>query len=97
MRARRPRPFLAPVMPEEGRTPCQQQDPELWFAEHPVQIERAKELCRSCPVVTECLAAAMDRREPYGVWGGELLVRGTILAHKRARGRPRKVRDPGVA
>ncbi|WP_274381573.1 WhiB family transcriptional regulator [Segeticoccus rhizosphaerae] len=77
--------------------PCRQEDPELWFAEHPRHIERAKALCRSCPVRAECLGAAMERGEPWGVWGGELLVRGRILAHKRARGRPRKVPAPGVA
>jgi WhiB family redox-sensing transcriptional regulator len=80
-----------------AQIPCQHEDPELWFAEHPRYIERAKALCRACPVRTDCLAAAMDRGEPWGVWGGELLVRGRILAHKRARGRPRKEPTAGVA
>ena len=39
-----------------------------------------------------CLAGALTRREPWGVWGGELLANGKILANKRKRGRPPKVR-----
>ncbi len=35
---------------------------------------------------------ALTRREPWGVWGGELFVNGKIVAQKRKRGRPPKVR-----
>ena len=65
--------------------------PELFFAEKPEAVDRAKALCRSCPVRVRCLAGALSRREPWGVWGGELLERGVVIATKRARGRPRKV------
>lgn len=34
------------------------------------RIARAKEVCRSCPVVAECRAHALAVREPYGIWGG---------------------------
>ena len=37
-----------------------------------------------------CLAGALERREPWGVWGGELLMRGAIVPRKLPRGRPRK-------
>lgn len=69
--------------------PCRT-DPELWFAESPADVERAKELCRECPVRAQCLAGAMERAEPWGVWGGELFVSGAVVARKRPRGRPRK-------
>jgi WhiB family redox-sensing transcriptional regulator len=62
----------------------------LWFAEIPADVEVAKTLCRSCPALTSCLAGALDRQEPWGVWGGELFVHGVIVASKRPRGRPRK-------
>ena len=70
--------------------PCQENDAELWFAESPADVEFAKSLCRACPAVRACLAGAIDRAEPWGVWGGELLVQGAIVARKRPRGRPRK-------
>ncbi len=70
--------------------PCRSNDPELFFAESPADVEMAKALCRTCPVRNECLAGALERREPWGVWGGELLVSGAVVARKRPRGRPRK-------
>jgi len=70
--------------------PCQESDAELWFAESPADVEFAKTLCGACPVRIECLAGAVNRAEPWGVWGGELFVQGTIVARKRPRGRPRK-------
>jgi WhiB family transcriptional regulator, redox-sensing transcriptional regulator len=69
--------------------PCRD-DPELFFAESPDDVEFAKTLCRSCAVRTACLAGAIARAEPWGVWGGELFLRGEIIPRKRPRGRPRK-------
>ncbi|MEO7058960.1 MAG: WhiB family transcriptional regulator [Lapillicoccus sp.] len=70
--------------------PCQEYDSELWFAESPTDVEFAKSLCAACPFRVECLAGALDRHEPWGVWGGQLLVQGAVVARKRPRGRPRK-------
>ena len=30
--------------------PCHVGDPDLWFAESPVELERAKALCADCPI-----------------------------------------------
>ncbi len=70
--------------------PCHEADPDLWFAESPTELERAKALCADCPIRGLCLDEALERQEPWGVWGGEILERGTIVARKRPRGRPRK-------
>jgi WhiB family redox-sensing transcriptional regulator len=71
--------------------PCRSSDnPDLWFADTPADLERAKVLCLDCPVRAECLAGAMARQEPWGVWGGEIFERGAVIARKRPRGRPRK-------
>jgi WhiB family redox-sensing transcriptional regulator len=72
------------------RVPCHVGDPDLWFAENPLDLERAKALCAACPIRSECLSAALERQEPWGVWGGEIIDRGTVIARKRPRGRPRK-------
>lgn len=71
--------------------PCHVGDPDLWFAERPADLERAKELCAECPARALCLAGALERAEPWGVWGGEIFDHGTIIARKRPRGRPRKM------
>ena len=65
-------------------------NPDLFFAESPSDLTHAKALCRDCPVRAACLADALDRGEPWGVWGGELLLNGAVIRDKRARGRPRK-------
>jgi len=72
-----------------GELPCTS-EPDLFFAESPVDVELAKSLCGGCPARATCLAGAIERREPWGVWGGELFIRGQIVPRKRARGRPRK-------
>jgi WhiB family transcriptional regulator, redox-sensing transcriptional regulator len=64
--------------------------PELFFAESVQDVEQAKAMCRGCRARLACLAGALERREPCGVWGGELLIRGVIVPRKRPRGRPRK-------
>jgi WhiB family redox-sensing transcriptional regulator len=75
---------------DESELPCRVNDPELYFAESPSDVELAKALCRDCPVRIECLASALERREPWGVWGGELFLAGVVIPRKRPRGRPRK-------
>ena len=70
--------------------PCRGDDPELFFAESPEDVEFAKALCRSCAVRVSCLEGALQRQEPWGVWGGEIFERGVVIARKRPRGRPRK-------
>lgn len=82
--------LIASDLPDARNLPCRLNDPELFFAESPADVELAKSLCQDCPVRAECLAGALERREPWGVWGGQLLVSGAIVARKRPRGRPRK-------
>ena len=56
---------------------CRGMDVEIFF--HPAnerkhqkqrRIDRAKAICRDCPVVEECRQQALRTREPYGIWGG---------------------------
>ena len=78
---------FAPHCPQD--LPCRVHDRYLWFGARPAELETAKQLCRSCPARPGCLAGAIERREPWGVWGGEIFDKGTIIACKRPRGRPR--------
>jgi WhiB family transcriptional regulator, redox-sensing transcriptional regulator len=78
-----------PVLPRTRHLPCMG-EPDLFFAESPGDVEAAKALCRGCPVRLACLSGARERREPWGVWGGELFLRGQVVPRKRPRGRPRK-------
>jgi WhiB family redox-sensing transcriptional regulator len=66
----------------------------LFFSEQLDDIARAKAICGLCAVQEECFEGALDRHEPWGVWGGRLFLNGKVLAQKRTRGRPPKVRPP---
>src|SRR4051794_36516376 len=63
---------------------------ELFFSEQLDDIAAAKAFCLECPVRDNCLDGALTRREPWGVWGGELFVHGKVVAQKRKRGRLRR-------
>ena len=62
----------------------------LFFSEQLDDIARAKAICARCPLREPCLNGAVERREPWGVWGGQLFFNGRVLAFKRKRGRPPK-------
>jgi WhiB family redox-sensing transcriptional regulator len=48
---------------------CAGADPDALFVQGKAQ-RAAKVVCKGCPVVTECLADALDNRTEFGVWGG---------------------------
>lgn len=66
----------------------------LFFSDDLIDIARAKAMCGKCPLSASCLRDALDREEPWGVWGGELLANGRIVINKRPCGRPPKVPRP---
>jgi WhiB family redox-sensing transcriptional regulator len=78
------------LFPPGSVLPCVQAGPDLYFSDSPRDLEVAKRLCRPCPLRSACLAGAKERREPWGVWGGEVFVDGRPVPFKRSRGRPRK-------
>jgi WhiB family redox-sensing transcriptional regulator len=63
---------------------------DMFFADAPAVLEEARELCAPCPVRDLCLAGALERREPHGVWGGQIFIAGVVVPRKPPRGRPRK-------
>jgi len=62
-------PVAVAGVPSGRGLPCAG-DPELFFAESPQDVEYAKSLCLSCQARIACLSGAVERREPWGVWGG---------------------------
>jgi WhiB family transcriptional regulator, redox-sensing transcriptional regulator len=85
--------LLAAAPGAEVGLPCRTEEADLWFAERPDQLGRAQALCQECPIRRQCLAGALSRREPWGVWGGEIFERGRVIPFKRGRGRPAKIKQ----
>jgi WhiB family transcriptional regulator, redox-sensing transcriptional regulator len=57
-------------MPEGA---CRSEDPGLFFPVSEIgpslwQVERARTVCRRCPVLATCLRYAMDTGQ-HGIWG----------------------------
>ena len=53
---------------------CLDEDPELFFpigttGPAATQVEAAKQVCRRCSVVDNCLEWALDTGQDAGVWG----------------------------
>ncbi len=69
---------------------CRGEDPELFF---PVgtstpaldQTERARRVCRSCPVRAECLGWALDTCQDAGIWGGLDEEERRVIRRQRRR------------
>jgi len=74
---------------------CREVDASLFFhpegergAARQARLEAAREVCGRCAVRAECLAWALERPEPYGIWGGldederqELLTRQRVVVN----------------
>ena len=52
---------------------------DVFFSEAPGKIAHAKSICAECPIREWCLEGALERSEPCGVWGGELVRNGHVV------------------
>jgi len=68
----------------------------LFFSEDFVDTARAKAICARCTSRAACLAGALERAEPWGVWYGELIEDGRVRRGTRPRGRPARAGRPVV-
>ncbi|MGW4897144.1 WhiB family transcriptional regulator [Kitasatospora sp. NPDC004240] len=89
----RPAQPLAEFIPAPGSglpgAACTGVDPDLFFPddgdEGAFAERRARQICAGCSVRERCLAMAMDRREPYGIFGGLDETERRALARKQRR------------
>jgi WhiB family redox-sensing transcriptional regulator len=75
------------------RALCAQTDPDAFFPEKGGSVTAAKRICNGgggrppCPVRQECLEAALDRNDRYGIYGGLTDRERRALRHARDRRR----------
>lgn len=71
-------PPLDPSPEWTDQAACLTENPDQWFTQ--TQSGRHKTtaaqraaiaVCNRCPVESRCLELALERREPWGVWGGK--------------------------
>ena len=49
---------------------CRLYPPATFFPSDGVGVDRARKICRDCPVQERCLEYALEERIDHGVWGG---------------------------
>jgi WhiB family redox-sensing transcriptional regulator len=49
---------------------CRAYPPDVFFPSDGVGVDRARKICKNCPVAELCLEYALDNRIDHGVWGG---------------------------
>ncbi len=48
---------------------CRGADPDLFFPERGASTRTAKQICRECTVLAQCLEFAIVSSEKFGIWG----------------------------
>lgn len=63
---------------------CATTSPDVFFPEHRESSAPARAICRTCPVIGDCYAAAQEIKPQFGIWAG-MSVRQLAEARKRER------------
>ena len=64
---------------------CRLHPPATFFPSDGVGVDKARKICRDCPVVDTCLDYALEERIDHGVWGAcSERERRRILKRRRA-------------
>ncbi len=63
---------VAPMAEQHWRTlaACRGMDPDLFYPTRGEDSWDVRQVCKGCPVRTECLQFALDNNETFGIWGG---------------------------
>lgn len=80
----------------KSRAACTSVDPDQLFVRGAAQ-RAATAICRHCPVALPCLADALDRQIPFGVWGGLTERERRVLLTSRPDVRSWRAHLEGVA
>ena len=64
---------------------CRDVEPELFFPNEGVGVERARTICKRCPVCEACLDYAIAHHIEHGVWGGTSERGRRRIAQERRR------------
>ena len=64
----------------------------VFFSHDRKVVDQAKAICAGCSRRESCLDGALERREPWGVWGGELFRNGHVVTNRKRRPRHQLIR-----
>lgn len=73
----------APINDWLERAACASTDPDLFTSKSPSCVAKAKDICKRCPVIEDCLEHAIDNGMSSGIWGGMTPTERTRLRRSR--------------
>jgi WhiB family transcriptional regulator, redox-sensing transcriptional regulator len=85
-----------------GLAACRDAEPEVFFpisatAASRDTVQRAKAVCSSCPVQSQCLSYALRHRQEQGIWGGLTEDERRLLSRRLARNERAATRSAALA
>jgi len=63
---------------------CLSQEQDIFFPERGASTRKAKAICRTCPVIEDCLDFFVRHEQEYGIWGGVLQNSRRILIKQKS-------------
>lgn len=74
----------------QEKSACRGMDIEIFFLPYNARneekralTEKAKKICQTCPVISDCLDYALDIEEEYGVYGGLSADERKVIIRRR--------------
>ncbi len=67
-----------------ARAACRGTSPAPFFPASGVNVDRARAICATCPVIDACLSCAMADENIRGVWGGTTALERRQLRREAA-------------
>lgn len=61
--------------------------PDLFFSINPREIEQARNICRRCPEIRDCLSWSITTKE-HGIWAGTTPEQREELTRRHTRSTP---------
>ncbi|HEY0889346.1 MAG TPA: WhiB family transcriptional regulator [Nocardioides sp.] len=79
--------FLTEVPELDGAACADTSNPDAFFSFEEWETEQARNICRRCPAIRDCLAWALTHRE-HGIWAGTTPEQRDALVRRHASKEP---------
>lgn len=79
--------FIADIPELDGAACAETANPDAFFSYEDWETEQAREICRRCPAIRDCLAWALTHKE-HGIWAGTTPEQRDALRRRHAMKEP---------
>lgn len=79
--------FIADIPQLDDAACAETANPDAFFSYEDWETEQAREICRRCPVIRDCLTWALTHKE-HGIWAGTTPEQRQALRQRHAMKEP---------